>query len=121
MINLKDDVNSALSNNQALIDLLNGDYIWVLTTPEAHRDKTRVTFFQITNFDSAFSDDQEYASDIHFQVDVWSPGNTTPVANEVDKTMKSLDFVRTGARDDYEEDTKTYHESLRYKTRKRVN
>src|SRR5690606_7098050 len=114
MIDLKPEILQALRGNSALVTLLGGAKVWPETVPEGTPDPY-VTFFELANVDDQYADDKAYASEIHFQVDVWSKGNTTAIAQEVNKTMETLGFYRTGAVDLYEDDTKTYHKALRYK------
>lgn len=115
MINLKPTVLQALRKNAALVSLLGGKKVW----PEVTPDKTTVpyvTFFELTNFDSNYADDQAMTSEIHYQVDVWDKYDTGPGTVEVNKTMEELGFVRTSAIDRYDSTDKLYHKILRYKT-----
>lgn len=114
MIHLKDDVYSALTNNQALFNLVDGR-IYPQTGTGVY---PCITFFEMDNFDNRYADDDPYASRILFQVDVWSKGSTTAMAQEVDKTMKSLGFTRGSSADLYEDDVKLYHKAMRYKISK---
>ncbi|OJF17781.1 MAG: hypothetical protein A6D91_09920 [Bacillaceae bacterium G1] len=114
MIDLKPEIRQALLNNAALVSLLGGQKIWPEVAPDG-TPEPYVTFFELVNVDELYADDQAHGSEIHFQVDVWSKGNTGPIAVEVNKTMETLGFYRTGAVDLYEDDTKTYHKALRYK------
>lgn len=115
MLDLKHEIRQALLNNTALVFLLGGQKVWPEVSPDATAEPY-ITFFELTNFGSLYTDDEEAASEIHVQVDIWSKGNTGPIANEVDKTMKSIGFRRTSSADLYESDTRTYHKVLRYKT-----
>ena len=114
MLNLKPQILQALRGNATLVSLLGGPKIWPEVAPD-DRTYPYVTFFELVNVDDQYADDKAYASEIHYQVDVWSKGNTTAIAQEVNKTMEALGFYRTGAVDLYEDDTKTYHKALRYK------
>ncbi|MBO8164700.1 MAG: DUF3168 domain-containing protein [Brevibacillus sp.] len=119
MIDLKLEILQALRGNVALVSLLGGPKVW----PEVAPDDTAepyITFFELTNFDDLYLDDSASASEIHFQIDIWAKGNTSPFAVEVDKTMKSIGFARTSATDLYENDTKTYHKALRYRTNRMI-
>lgn len=118
MINLKPAILQALEGNQALVNLLGGPWIWWLKG-EASKD-AYVTFFELTNVDSLYADDEAVASEIHVQVDVWTKDSPTAIAEEVDKTMKALGFRRYSAVDLYEEDTGVYHKALRYRTGKLI-
>lgn len=124
MLDLKPEILQALRNNAALALLLGKDIdgnvkIYPEVSPYADAEPY-ITFFELTNFGSLYTDDEEAASEIHFQIDIWSKGNTGPIAQEVNKTMKALDFQRTSAPDLYEPDTKTYHKVIRYKTKRMI-
>lgn len=118
---MKPTIIAALRNSEALASLIGRDEKGIVKVyPEATPDEYTVTFpyityFEITNFEASHADDDELQSEIHFQVDVWSNGNTGSPASEVVQVMKSLGFRRTAAVDQYEKDTKTYHKILRFK------
>lgn len=111
---VKTEVRAALLANDELVALLLGQRVYQLAAPKAD-EYPRITFFEINNSDSQFADDEAYASDVSVQIDVWSKGSTSSIAGEVDKTMKSLGYSRTGAPDFYESDTKVYHKAMRYR------
>jgi uridylate kinase len=118
MINVKTEVLQALESNQVLISLLeNESRIYQHTVPEDDATKyPRITFFEMENMDNNFADDTAISSDIYLQIDVWSKGSTTKIAQEVDKTLKQLQFSRTSATDLYENDTAIFHKAMRYRT-----
>ncbi len=115
MISIKSQVLNALKANSQLAALLSGPHIYFQVAPDA-KQFPRITFFEMTNIGSVFADDTEIASDISLQIDVWSKGNTTDIALEVDRTMKSLAFARDTAADLYEDDTGIYHKAMRFST-----
>ncbi|MFU1798208.1 tail completion protein gp17 [Paenibacillus azoreducens] len=120
MIDLKPKITQALRTNAALISLLGKDKDGrVKVYPEVAPDITGpyITFFELTNFDNKYMEDEAVSSEIHFQVDVWTPGNTSPIASAVNQTMEALGFIRSGSVDQYEKETRTYHKVLRYKTK----
>lgn len=115
MIDLKPQIVQALRNHATLVDLLGGEKIGAQVAP-VDAALPYLTFFELTNFDSNYAENQAMTSEIHIQVDVWSCANTGPISFEANRVMEELEFVRTGAIDRYEHDTKTYHKVLRYKT-----
>ncbi len=115
MINLKPQIKNALESNDLLITLLSGPRIYQLKAPDAD-EFPRITFFEFDNFGSLFADDAEASSEIHIQIDIWSKESTSAISDEIDNTMKKLDFARTSAVDLYEEDTKVFHKAMRYST-----
>lgn len=119
MINVKPEVSSGLLANTTLTGLLGGSKV------EAGQKATNpypcITFWELTNFGASYADDREMVSEIHLQVDVWSKSDPTAIADEVDKTMGELGFIRTAAADLYESDTKIYHKAMRFKIKKEVS
>jgi hypothetical protein len=119
MINVKPEVLAALEENTDLLALLGGPHIYQLKAPESLNKY--ITLFELTNFDSAWADGTAFMAEVHLQVDVWVKGDSTsPIAAEVDKTMKTLGFKRTGSADLYEDDTEIYHKALRYVTEREI-
>ncbi|MFW5437117.1 tail completion protein gp17 [Paenibacillus apiarius] len=119
MINLKPKVLQALRSNTALVSILGGQKVWPEVVPEDPKKPVTapyVTFFEVTNFDRNYAEDQAMTSEIHYQIDVWSPSDTGPSAIEVNKTMEEIGFVRTSAIDRYDTESKLYRKVLRYKT-----
>ncbi|MEJ8546629.1 tail completion protein gp17 [Brevibacillus borstelensis] len=124
MVDLKPEILLAMRNSAVLSTILGRDKngrvkVYPETVPEYDKapiTEPYITFFELTNFDDFFTDDQAEGSEIHFQIDIWTKGNTSPLAKEVDRVMKELEFSRTGSGDLYENDTQTYHKALRYKT-----
>lgn len=117
MINPKPEILAALEANAALTGLLGGKRIYFIKAPKAD-EFPRITFFEIDNIGSFYADDQEQGSAVYIQIDIWSKGSTSAIAEEVDKTMKGLGYGRTSAADLYELDTLTFHKAMRYKTMK---
>jgi hypothetical protein len=119
MITMKKAIRTALINDDALVNLLGGQYVWPQRAPDANQ-YPRITFFEMTNFDANHADDQAYSSRMVYQIDVWSKNNPDPIAIEVDRVMKSISFSRAGAADLYEDDVQVYHRALRYGITKEV-
>lgn len=120
MIDLKPVILHAMRSDEGIITTVGRDKggnakVYPETSPEAIIEPY-ITFFELTNFDKNFADNEAKSSEIHFQVDVWSKTNTSPIVLHADRVMKSLGFYRTGAADQYESSTTTYHKVLRYKT-----
>lgn len=123
MINIKPKIVKALDENQALISLLGGPRIYQIAVPIKEADRyPRITYFEINNVDDDYGDDDPLTSRISVQISIWTKdtidtsGATQlmPIAQEVDKAMKGLGFVRTIAFDLYEDDTKVFHKAMRY-------
>jgi len=116
VINPKPEILQALESNQALVSLLSGEKIYWLVAGDD--ELPYVTYFELANFDTDFSDDEAAANNIEIQVDVWTKGNPQKIAEEVNRTMVGLGYYRYGAADLYEDDTKIYHKVLRYEIKK---
>ncbi|WP_055108956.1 DUF3168 domain-containing protein [Paenibacillus ihumii] len=117
MIDLKSTITQALRSNAALASLLGRDEKGnVKVYPEQSPDISMpyVTYFELTNYENKFANDRSISSEIHFQVDVWSNGNTFPIAQAVNETMYELGFFRRAARDFNENEKGIYHKVLRY-------
>jgi hypothetical protein len=115
MIDIKADVVNALKANANLVTLLGGSNITQIASPDTSV-YPHITLFQVTNMGAGWSDNTEDMSEIHLQVDVWSKSNYTAITLEVDNTMKSMQFQRTGVQDLYELDTGVFHCAMRYST-----
>lgn len=122
MIDLKPTIYSALKNDSELSTLIS-DRIFFMQVPTTARieDGPCITYYEQNNLPVYFADNHEQASELIFVVDVWSKGNTTAIAQEVDRIMKSLGFVRAVAIDLYEQDTGVHHKSMRFTASKTIN
>lgn len=120
MIDLIPEVGAALSGRPELISLLGGDYIWRHDVPKQDAEQfPRITFFELSNFDNRYAEDEADSSEIHFQIDIWHKAATAKIGTQVDIAMKAAGFARYSGADLYEEDTKIYHKALRYRTVRR--
>lgn len=117
MIDMKPTILHALRSNEVLVSLLGRDKdgnVRVYPQVSPYSADSYVTFFEVTNFDSGFANDIPFCSEVHFQVDIWSKGNTGPIAIAVNESMEWLRFYRRSAHDLYERETETFHKVLRY-------
>lgn len=115
MINIKPKIIKALDENQALTSLLGGPWIYQIKVPSNDADRfPRITYFEINNTDDDYADDDALSSRISLQISIWTKksADLMPIAQEVDKTMRGLGFVRSSTFDQYEDDT--FHKALRY-------
>lgn len=117
MLNVKPQVVEALENNQALVNLLGGKKVFFMTTSE-DTELPYITYQEIVNTDDIYYDNKAHSSEIQLVINIWSYGSTTKIAQEVDKTMKELQFKRFGAVDLYHEETEIFQKNMRYKTNK---
>lgn len=112
MIDVIPLVKKTLENDFKLVQLLGGKHVSNMASP--HKFPS-ITFFEMNNMDTQTADNEDYASSISIQIDVWDKKPPNPIAKEVDRVMKSLGFFRFGTADIFEEDTKIYHKGLRYR------
>lgn len=117
MQSVKSAVVTALQTSTALTTLLGtGERIFFHYPADSETTIfPRITYFELDNQGSLYADDQEIASEITFQIDLWSKTSLTGIAKEVDTIMTGLDFVRISAPDFYEKDTKVHHKPMRYR------
>lgn len=110
MINLKSNVYSALNAITAISDRVYFFY------PDDFTTLPCVSYYEITNKETAGADDDEYQSEIEFIVDVWSKSSSeiSSIALEVNTAMQGLGFKRTASRDMSEQDTKIYHKNMKF-------
>ncbi len=117
-VDLKPDILQALRSHAVLASLLGIDEKGkVKVYPEVAPDieGPYVTFLELTNFHNQYGNNRALSSEIHFQIDVWSPGNTAAITIAANEVMEELNFIRTSSIDRYESGTQTYHKILRYK------
>jgi len=115
-IDLHPEITQALLKNAALVSLLGGDHIYPMSSPDESLP-SYITYQEITNFDKDYASDQALSSEIHFHFDIWTPHNTGPFVQELNRTMEELEFVRTSSLDGYDNDStpKRFRKILRYK------
>ncbi|WP_025678402.1 hypothetical protein [Paenibacillus massiliensis] len=105
MINLKPQVRDAL------------ELIGVPVSPEYPDDVPElpsITFYEAGNQDARSVDDVASSALIEFYIHVWGTGveQIEPIAQDVDKQMKAMDFWRTFGADDLTQPVK--RKILRY-------
>ena len=76
--------------------------------------KTYVTFFQYMEQPSLHQDDGIALSVHYIQVDIWSKGDFIELDALIQSSMEAADFRFLTGHDQYEQDVKMYHRSLRY-------
>jgi hypothetical protein len=112
----KSELKSAFSSNQSLVSLCTGGF---------HNLKAndvnaypRIIYSEIGNADDDFADNVAISSEVRFQISIFNKeqniSSQTPIAKEVDKTMKSLGYKRYDSTDLFEADTKVFHKAMRY-------
>lgn len=115
MINVKPLVVKALKENQGLINLLGGPFIYHLKAPDA-ATFPRITYFEYNNYDSDYADDDRIASRVHLQISIWTKkaGELSPIAEQVDQTMFDTGFTRSFSTELYEDDIQVFQLAMRY-------
>ena len=75
-----------------------------------------ITYYELDNSESQRADDDEYSSNIAFQVDVWcdTSSECSKLAIEVNKKMQELGFRRTMAHDLREDGAMKHHKTMRF-------
>ncbi|MDV3428358.1 MAG: hypothetical protein LIR50_15285 [Bacillota bacterium] len=73
-----------------------------------------ITFFFYGEQGEAFADDKETSTGYYLQVDIWTKGNFTALANQVKSLMEDADFKRIYSTELHESDTGLNHKVLRF-------
>ncbi|MGG3800461.1 tail completion protein gp17 [Metabacillus fastidiosus] len=77
----------------------------------------RIVYTELNNADDSFVDNQAISSEVRFQISIFTNDATvskeTPIAKEVDKTMKTLGYSRYSSVD-LLEDSQVFHKAMRY-------
>lgn len=81
-----------------------------------------VVLYEMKNKDGEFADDSPFNSEIGYQITLFSTdGSHGQVQNNVDDIMRSLDFSRSNALSNFDEDTKTHQRVMLYNTTKSLD
>ncbi|MCY7566155.1 DUF3168 domain-containing protein [Bacillus safensis] len=112
----KKELSVALRKNNELKQLVTGGFHQLVANDVAAFP--RVVFSEITNRDQEYRDNQAAASEVRFQLSIFSKADTrtheTEIAKLIDKLMKDLGYGRYDSVDLYETDTKIFHKGMRY-------
>lgn len=75
-----------------------------------------ISYYEQDNSEAQQADDEEYSSNIAFQIDIWcdTSSETSNLAIEVDCKMKELGFKRTMAHDLKEDGAMKHHKTMRF-------
>ncbi|CVM29989.1 conserved structural protein%2C putative [Streptococcus pneumoniae] len=112
----KKELSAALIKNDELKQLVTGGFHNLVADDVA--TFPRVVFSEITNKDQEYRDNQAAASEVRFQLSIFSKSDTrtheTEIAKQLDRLMKDLGYGRYDSVDLYETDTKIFHRGMRY-------
>jgi Protein of unknown function (DUF3168) len=112
----KKELLQALESNETLVSLVPGGFHNLRASDSAIFP--RVIYTEIHNADDSFADNEAISADVRFQISIFNQeeniSGQTLIAKEIDKTMKSLGYVRYDSIDMYEEDERIYHKAMRY-------
>jgi hypothetical protein len=119
MLSIKSAVVTALQTSTALATLLGAGTRIFYKKPDVKSTNIfpRITYFEIDNTGSLYADNQEIASAILYQIDLWSTrtASLTETAIEVDSIMTGLDFRRLAAPDLDDPDPNINHKAMRFR------
>ncbi|MER3121676.1 DUF3168 domain-containing protein [Bacillus altitudinis] len=114
--NAKKELSAALIKNDELKQLVTGGFHNLVADDVAAFP--RVVFSEISDRDQEYRDNQAAASEVRFQLSIFSKADTrtheTEIAKLIDKLMKDLGYGRYDSVDLYETDTKIFHKGMRY-------
>ncbi|MGA3852184.1 MULTISPECIES: tail completion protein gp17 [Bacillus] len=112
----KKELSAALIKNDELKQLVTGGFHNLVADDVAAFP--RVVFSEITDRDQEYRDNKPAASEVRFQLSIFSKADTrtheTEIAKLIDKLMKDLGYGRYDSVDLYETDTKIFHKGMRY-------
>ncbi|GED01392.1 DUF3168 domain-containing protein [Bacillus atrophaeus] len=115
-INPVSELVKTLTSSSKLNELVTGG-IHNLTANDVNAFP-RVVFYELKDADAGYADNKAYCFEIRFQISVFTQAGTrrfeTPIAEEIDKLMRSIGYGRYDSQPLYEEDTKVYHKAMRY-------
>lgn len=100
--------------NETIINTLKPLGVPVVFQKYSGSESTYITFFIYNEQGQFWADDTEIQTGYYIQVDVWSKSNYSALVNDVISLMKNAGFKRNFAADLYEEETNTYHKSIRF-------
>jgi hypothetical protein len=115
MKNIRPIVFQALANDSTLLSLLGGENIYYMIAPNS-AELPRITYFEYMNIDNSFAEDEAIGSNIGFQIDIWSDGDTSDLSVAVDNVMKGIGFSRTYAIEEFDEEVRLFRYVMRYTT-----
>ena len=73
-----------------------------------------ITYFFYNEYGQEFGDGEEIGTNYSVQVDIWSKGDYSNLAEQAKSALKQNGFYRVSADDLYEDDIKVYHKALRF-------
>ncbi|WP_110487085.1 tail completion protein gp17 [Bacillus altitudinis] len=115
-LDAKKELSAALIKNDELKQLVTGGFHNLVADDVAAFP--RVVFSEITNRDQEYRDNHSSASEVRFQLSIFSKADTrtheTEIAKQIDRLMKDLGYGRYDSVDLYESDTKIFHRGMRY-------
>jgi hypothetical protein len=115
MENIRPIVFKALASDLNLLALLGGENIYYMIAPKS-AELPRITYYEYLNIDNSFAEDMPTGSNIGFQIDIWSDGDTSSLSLAVDNVMKGIGFNRTYAIEEYDEEVRLFRYVMRYTT-----
>lgn len=103
-----------MSLNKLILDTLKPLGIPVAFQTYTGQATTYITFFEVVQYSALSADDEEVKAGYNIQIDIWSKGDYTSLAQQVKELMTAAGFRRTTEVEDYEPDTKTFHKVIRF-------
>jgi len=100
--------------NKLIIDTLKSLGVPVAFQKYSGSELKYITFFIYNEQGELWGDDTEIQTGYYVQVDVWSKTDYTTIVDNAITTMRDIGFIRSYATDLYENDTNTYHKSIRF-------
>lgn len=77
---------------------------------------THITFFNYSDNESNFEDDDNTTIDLYYQFDIWSYENIEQLKKDVKKALKDIGFIYIAGNDDFEtkNNKRLYHKAMKF-------
>ena len=109
MADTKQDIDKALNEIQGIKAFF--------YYPQTFKQLPCISFYEASNIPIASADDDEYATETIYAVDVWAVTDkqVTDIAAQVIEKMNTIGFVRTFSHDVFDPDSNIRHKAMRFK------
>ena len=100
--------------NKLIMDTLQPLQVPVSFQKYSGQESTYITFHEYLQDGEEYEDDGEAFTGHYIQVDVWSKGDYTALADRIRVLLVTVDFTRLNEADFYESDTGLYHKGMKF-------
>jgi hypothetical protein len=83
--------------------------------PKSFAKLPAISYKEASNLPNTVADDEEYDSELVYDIDIWSDRSTSDLAEQVDTAMKNIGFKRVMCHD-ITDPSGLNHKVMKYKT-----